>query len=414
MSSFPPPGFVPTHSALPGIAVYMPGAEKTAPQKVVLFRCPQCGGDRGYSIAAGGLTCSSCGYHEPAAQPAVGRQAQSFEFTAETMTRVAHGWGQARTDITCRQCGGHTTAPANTLTHVCPFCGSQKVVQRAAPQDVLRPRFLAPFRITPDECQRQFQQWLGNHWLAPPGLRQLHGVPFTPLYLPFWTFSAVASSHWRAEVRKSRQVGNKTYYHWAWEQGQVRRPFQDVLAPGSVHVNPRFLRRIHPFDLDALTPYDPAYLAGLRAQAYETPLNTAWEMARSHMRGEMRRRCQEQPSGSVQRNFAITLNYEEESWRYILLPLFLAAYTYNGRVYQVLVNGQTGKIAGQRPADWRKIGLLALAWLLISLLLIFLPQLAPASATLAALITASGFFALGAGFILLISLVFTALRMDDD
>ena len=128
----------------------------------------------------------------------------------------------------------------------------------------------------------------------------------------------------------------------------------------------------------------------------------------------MRRRCQEQPSGSVQRNFAITLNYEEESWRYILLPLFLAAYTYNGRVYQVLVNGQTGKIAGQRPADWRKIGLLALAWLLISLLLIFLPQLAPASATLAALITASGFFALGAGFILLISLVFTALRMDDD
>lgn len=62
------------------------------------------------------------------------------------------------------------------------------------------------------------------------------------------------------------------------------------------------------------------------------------------------------------RNFRMDLDFSDENWRLILLPFFLASYIYNGKSYQVLVNGQSGAISGQRPVDWTKV------WLVIAAL----------------------------------------------
>jgi hypothetical protein len=57
----------------------------------------------------------------------------------------------------------------------------------------------------------------------------------------------------------------------------------------------------------------------------------------------------------------MSLDFSDESWRYILLPVYIAIYHYRGESFQVMVNGQTGKISGQRPADWLKVWLVVLA-----------------------------------------------------
>jgi hypothetical protein len=41
--------------------------------------------------------------------------------------------------------------------------------------------------------------------------------------------------------------------------------------------------------------------------------------------------------------------------------VWLAAYRYRGKVYQILINGQTGEVEGARPYSWLKITLAALA-----------------------------------------------------
>ena len=96
-------------------------------------------------------------------------------------------------------------------------------------------------------------------------------------------------------------------------------------------------------------------------------LETAWEHARRLMRARTKEACQKQASAQNMRNFSMNLDFSEESWRYILLPLYLATYRYGDKVFQVMVNGQTGVIAGQRPVDWRKVG-----WILAGA---FLPAL---------------------------------------
>jgi hypothetical protein len=123
-----------------------------------------------------------------------------------------------------------------------------------------------------------------------------------------------------------------------------------------------------------LVAYDAAFLAGVQAQAYDIKLEEAWELGRSRMRERTKQACISQASSSRIRNFSMNLGFNNESWRYVLLPVYLATYRYGTESYQVLLNGQTGKIAGQRPVDWRKIWLVVAALMAPGVILAILSQ----------------------------------------
>ena len=93
LANMPPRGFVRVSSAVPGITVFAPAPKKEKIDDVVAFSCPQCGGETAYSVENGGLTCAYCGYHEAPQGKSLGRQAESFEFTVDTVERAASGWG---------------------------------------------------------------------------------------------------------------------------------------------------------------------------------------------------------------------------------------------------------------------------------------------------------------------------------
>ena len=59
----------------------------------------------------------------------------------------------------------------------------------------------------------------------------------------------------------------------------------------------------------------------------------------------------------------MTADFRDESWQYILLPVYIATYKFNDQAYQMMINGQTGTTAGQKPVAWWKI------WLVIGALL---------------------------------------------
>ncbi len=364
MTQFPPLDYIPTASAMDGIAVFMPRPHDEAHEETVEFHCPQCAASTAYSADNGGLTCTFCGYYAPPAQEAVGKAADEFEFTVETMERVAHGWGTERTELSCNRCAARTTISSDMLTHTCPFCGSNQVVQTKAPQDVLRPRFLVPFSVTEDGCREKTAVWLSSTWLAPSELRKFaHHSNYVPIYIPFWTFDADTHADWRAEVAHTKTVTTghgknrttKTVTEWRWESGNAHLNIDDLLVNGSNQVSTILLEQMQGYNLNALTPYDPAFLAGIQAQAYDTGLDEAWATGRGQMREQTRQKCRAGATSSRMRNFSMSMGFSKESWRYILLPLYLATYHYENKPYQVMVNGQNGVIAGQRPVAWKKV-----------------------------------------------------------
>ena len=62
----------------------------------------------------------------------------------------------------------------------------------------------------------------------------------------------------------------------------------------------------------------------------------------------------------------IDTRHSDETFKHILLPIWTAAYKYNGKSYRFVVNGQTGEVQGERPYSWWKIGFAVLAVVVVS------------------------------------------------
>ncbi|MDY0019816.1 MAG: hypothetical protein RBT47_07435 [Anaerolineae bacterium] len=421
MGMFPPPGFVPGKSTVEGIEVFVPAPVEVEARKPVMdFKCPNCGATTAYSAADGGLRCEHCGYYEAPKREIVGKGAEEFEFKVETLALAAQGWGQSRRELQCQNCGAATSLPDTALAYTCPFCGSNKVIQREASQDVLRPRFLVPFRVTIENCLVAARQWLGSSWMVPVDLQRLAALAgFTSIYIPFWTFDAVATAGWKAEVGHTEseryyddgEWKTRTRTVWRWESGNVRLTFDDVLTAGTARISHVLLPQIQEYDLQQLVPYEPSYLAGHHAQAYDIPLEPAWETARQQMREETRTACHDQASTSQTRNFSMSLDFSAESWRYILLPVYLTVYKYQDKAYQVIINGQTGAVGGQRPVDWTKVWLV-LAAILAPGLLLSLAGLVTFFTGIGVVVAIVGFVLLIVGLIVDVVLFNTAQELD--
>ena len=59
--------------------------------------------------------------------------------------------------------------------------------------------------------------------------------------------------------------------------------------------------------------------------------------------------------GDEQRVHSVDTDWSDETFKHILLPIWTAAYKYNGKSYRFLVNGQTGEVQGERPWSVWKI-----------------------------------------------------------
>ncbi|MCE1252136.1 MAG: hypothetical protein LWX83_01165 [Anaerolineae bacterium] len=370
-----PSGFKAISSALEGISVYAPASkeenENSAPAE---FKCPNCGASTRFDVGAGGVACEHCGFVAEVKAASVGLNAAVFEFTLESLKQAERGWGVERQELACRSCGAALSIEPRALTGTCPFCGSHEVFQRSATSESLRPRFVVPFKIENKDLASRTREWLGKGWFHPDGLASQVGMDlFTGIYLPFWTFSAGINAVWKAEVGYERQESHYnpntkqnetvTVIDWVWRDGRAHLNINDLLVCGSKRISGTLLERISTFDLRALMAYAPDYLAGWKALAYDISLQNAWEEGKANMREKAKTSCHDQIDSSHVRNFNMSADFDDESWRYILLPVYVASYRYEQKTFQVLVNGQTGEVAGQKPVAWWKV------WLAITVLL---------------------------------------------
>jgi hypothetical protein len=94
---------------------------------------------------------------------------------------------------------------------------------------------------------------------------------------------------------------------------------------------------------------------GWTVERYQVDLRQAAEQNDVQLQAQTHALCAAQVPGDTQRNLQVQAEYSGRTFKHILVPVWLVSYTYGSRSYQVLANGYTGQIAGERPYSAWKI-----------------------------------------------------------
>lgn len=358
-----PPDFEPAPSAVDGITVFRPRDPAALGQST--FKCPSCAATTGFAPKDGALVCAFCSWKQPiesAQRPDVGH-----DFTVEALRLAAHGWGVARRTLRCPDCGTERAVEAAAISTSCPFCaGSHVEVSDRDDGEALRPSHVLPFRVRDSDLAGPVKGWLGQGWFHPSGLAELARVDrFVGVYVPYWVFEAHVAADFECEVGHEQmrtvtdangQVRTESETVWTWTKGQVAQTFSHVRIPGTARLSRVLLGRVDDaFDLAHLEPFDPRFLAGFEAQGYDIALPEAWEAGKAEIRDGARLLCEANAGSAKIRNLSVAAALSDEAWRYALLPVWVTAYKFEGRTWQVMVDGTTGRVQGQKPVLWSRV-----------------------------------------------------------
>jgi hypothetical protein len=152
---------------------------------------------------------------------------------------------------------------------------------------------------------------------------------------------------------------------WTPVRGRVAKSFDDVLVLASHSLPKGYTDALAPWTLSDLAEYRPDYLSGFRAEGYTIDLDEGMQEARQIMDSQIRRDIRRDIGGDAQRIGVYDTDISNVTFKHILLPVWLAAYRYRGKPYRFVVNGQTGKVQGERPWSAIKIAIAVILALIL-------------------------------------------------
>ncbi len=356
-------------------------------EKIHRYPCPACGAKLVYEPRDGFLTCPYCGNKEKIPESSAQIEEHSFEQYLQIRPEQLQQMATNALEVRCQSCGALVTfTPPETAKH-CDFCGVDIVAQPKSADPIIAPEAVLPFRVTQKDASQGLRTWLQTRWFAPNALKQF-GQPdaISGIYLPFWTYDTNTTSYYSGE-RGDYYYTTETYYeqdsqgqqvqrtrevrhtNWTAASGTVTRWFDDVLVPATTSLPQNRLEALEPWDLHELKPYDPAFLSGYKAQRYQVDLPNGFERVKQIAARAIEGDVRSDIGGDEQRIHNIATHYDAITFKHLLLPVYAGAYRFNQKVYQIVVNGRTAEIQGERPYSIVKIVLFVATILLVLLVL---------------------------------------------
>ena len=279
------------------------------------------------------------------------------------------GWKAEKKSVMCQSCKAVTVFDPKRVAQRCEFCGSAQIVPYEEMKAPISPEGVLAFTVPEATVRDSVRQWYGSRWFAPNRLKKaaltdtVHGV-----YLPYWTFDAQVRADWTAEsgyyyyvtetYRDSQgrtQTRQVQKIRWQYSSGHLEHFFDDELVAATRGVDAELLPQIEPFPTKQITPYSASYVAGWPVEQYQIDLIAAAQAARSRMEAKTRSMCASQVPGDTHRNLQVDADFSGQTFKHLLLPVWLVSFNYGQKSFQVLVNGSSGEIAGRYPKSAWKI-----------------------------------------------------------
>ena len=348
------------------------------------YNCPCCGGPLKFSGESGKLECASCGNsYEPEALEMMTPEESGEEISfASSAERFDAGEAGVQAYL-CKNCGAELMTEDTTTAAECPYCGSPTILPDRIEGGV-KPEKVVPFKVTKEQAQKQFEEYFKGKRLLPnvflKGRNRISEM--RRLFVPYWLFDcdARADMVYDAQKQRTERKGEweitRTRHYLVRRRGSMR--FENIPVDGSVKLDDRITESLEPYDLSAAIPFQSAVLAGAMADHADADCDTcekrAVERVERSVEQTMRDTVRDYDTVSERSRRIVT-----ESGRAVpaLLPVWLMTTVKEGKTYTFAVNGQTGKLTCDVPADKTKsllwgggvfVGVFGVAALILSLM----------------------------------------------
>lgn len=338
------------------------------PDRVINVPCSACGSEMVYDPQSQGMLCDHCGNKSALPRESDMVVERSFSEGLE-LNEYERGFALETKVFHCNNCGSNTAVDPEEVSFSCPFCASKNVNEQAFDSKTIRPSGIGPFKIDRGLATQKFKTWIGRGWFRPSNLKKLAKLAkIHSVYLPFWTYDANTQSQWWADAgyyyyttetytdsNGNTQVRQVRHTRWVPVNGYHQDAFNDVLILGSHGIQQSAIEKIFPFDLEEVVNYDSRFILGHESEVYQKDVKDGFDTADKIMDARIEARIKRKIPGDTQRYLRVNTRKSRLSFKHLLLPVWLAAYQYNKKSYQFMVNGQTGDIAGKKPLSWIKI-----------------------------------------------------------
>lgn len=346
-----------------------------------VYKCESCGGIMEFDVKSQGLKCPNCGNCQEISND--DSKIEEHKLTLDIARKIRVEQKETKT-MECKGCGAFIEVGGHDTATKCPYCGSSYVLADKQAETLI-PDGVVPFKIDKNDAHQRFNNWMKKRLLAPNELKNLYQRGgFQGVYIPYWTFDAQASFSYSGEGGKDRRVTRRdsdgktqTYIETDWyhTSGYIEHFFDDVQIPASIRYKKGLFKGVEPYNLKQLSSYSPDYISGYLSENYSIGLEDGHREAAGIMVNEVSRMAERDIERRYDRSRNVRVNgdFSRETYKHILIPVYSTTYNYKNETYNVMINGQTGKVSGDYPKSFIKIALIVIA-LIIAFIIFYVVQ----------------------------------------
>ena len=370
---------------------------------VLAYKCPNCGAPISFDSASQMMKCASCGTQmETAAWQAYDDALKQDDPQAAVEWKddnVTLWRDDSIVVLICKSCGGEIVMEKTTVATECPYCANTAVVPKQV-SDMLRPDFVIPFKLDKNAAREAMRKFYRGKPLLPKCFKDDGRIEkIMGVYVPFWLYDCDTANNAVYNATKTRTWSSgktqytKTDYYMVKRTGSMS--FEKIPADGLEKMDDALMEAIEPFDYKDITGFSMAYLSGYLADKYDI---TA-EANQSRIDKRVRRSVETALRATVQGYSSVStkkLNVHMSNGRvhYALFPIWILNTRRRDEVYTFAMNGQTGKLVGKLPIDWKKAacigGIITLTAAVVLSVILFMLKLSADAVNALALIAGIG------------------------
>jgi len=336
--------------------------------KSINFTCKSCGAPLRFSPIHNALDCEFCNTTESIEKSM--EQIKEYDLKSALHSLNFQSEKEITKSINCNKCAATFSISPYSFSANCPYCDTPAIIDFVKE---ITPKSLLPFQLSQKEAQSAFKNWIGSLWFAPSKLKQFAqgDEPLKGYYLPYWTYDADTHTYYEGQRgdlyyvevertiivngREERQRVQEARIRWTYVSGQVSNSFDDITIGASKTISHTILNNLSPWHTEALVPFNEKYITGFQAEEYTVGLDNGFELAKVKMNSVIRQAIHYDIGGDQQQISTMQTQYQNTSYKNVLFPLWTASFKWKNKTYNYAINGQTGKVTGERPYSWLKI-----------------------------------------------------------